>query len=119
MNIRPQNDAQKKVQSELNIAGALQQSANIESAKITKQDAKDKAEDEKAKRKEIREERNNIQERVKEAKTIFKEMCAAEILAWEEIDATCIGSPRSAKIKATLQAPLLGATHEAVAASRR
>jgi len=42
--------------------------------------------DKKAKRKEVREERNKIQE----VKKLLKEMCAAEILAWEEIDATSV-----------------------------
>ena len=46
--------------------------------------------DNKAKRKEVREERNKIQERIEEAKKVLKEMCAAEILAWEEIDATSV-----------------------------
>jgi len=62
-----------------------------------KQAAEDKAEDEKEKRKEIREERNKIQERIEEAKKLFKEMCAAEILAWEEIESTVVaqGVPKS------------------------
>jgi len=62
-----------------------------------KQATEDKAEDEKAKWKEVREERNKLQERIEEAKRLFKEMCAAEILAWEEIDATLVaqGVPKS------------------------
>ena len=55
-----------------------------------KQAAEDKAEDAKAKRKEIREEGNKIQERIEEARRLFKEMYAAEILAWEEIDAALV-----------------------------
>jgi len=53
--------------------------------------------DEKAKWKEVREERNKIQERIEETKRLFKEMCAAEILTWEEIDATMVaqGMPKS------------------------
>ena len=48
-------------------------------------------------RKQAEEERNKIQERIKEAKKRFKKMCAAEILAWEEIDATLVaqGVPKS------------------------
>jgi len=51
----------------------------------------------KTKGKEIREERKKIQERIEEAKKLFKEMCAAEIPAWEEIDATleAQGVPKS------------------------
>jgi len=56
--------------------------------------------DEKAKRKEVREERNKIQERIEEAKKLFKEMCAAEILAWEESDTTLVaqGVPKSKRL---------------------
>jgi len=58
---------------------------------------KQAADDEKIKQKEIREERNKIQERIEEARKLFKEMCAAEILAWEEIDAAleAQGVPKS------------------------
>ena len=58
---------------------------------------KQAADDEKIKQKEIREERNKIQERIEEARKLFKEMCAAEILVWEEIDATleAQGVPKS------------------------
>jgi len=62
-----------------------------------RQAAEDKAEDEKAKRKEIREERNRLQETKEETKKLFIEMCAAEILSWEEMNATLVaqGVPKS------------------------
>jgi len=65
-------------------AGASQQYANIECEAAKEPNLSD----EKAKRKEVREEGNILQERIEEAKKLFNEMCAAEILAWEEIDAT-------------------------------
>jgi len=76
-------------------AGALQQYANIESAKRAAKEPN--LSNEKAKRKEVREERNKIQERMEEAKKLLREMCAAEILAWEEIDAPMAaqGVPKS------------------------
>jgi len=59
-----------------------------------KQATEDNAED---KQKQIRGKRNNIEERIEEANELFKEMCAAEILAWEEINATLVaqGVPKS------------------------
>jgi len=59
------------------------------SQKQAAEDATYKAQDVK-KRKEIGEERNKIQEIIEEAKKLFKEMWAAEILAWEGIDATLV-----------------------------
>jgi len=94
-NNRPQNDAQKKVEGALDFnsrrIAAVCQYRECEAAK------EPNLSDEKAKRKEVREERNKIQERIEEAKKLLKGMCAAEILAWEEIDATMAaqGVPKS------------------------
>jgi len=77
----------------ISIAGASQQYANIESVKQQEPNLSD----EKAKQKEVREERNKVQERIEAAQKPFKEICAAETLAWEEIDMTLVaqGVPKS------------------------
>ena len=92
---RPQNDAQKKAEGALDFnsrrIAAVREYRECEAAN------EPNLSDKRAKWKEVREERNKLQERIEEAKKLFNEMCAAEILAWEEIDATLVaqGVPKS------------------------
>jgi len=92
---QPQNNAQKKVEGALDFnsrcVAAVREYRECEAAK------EPNLSDEKAKRKEVRDERNKIQERIEEVKKLFKEMCAAEILASEEINTTLVaqGVPKS------------------------
>jgi len=116
-NIRPHSDAQKRIKDALDFnsrrVSAVREYRECKAAK------EPNLSDKKAKRKEVGEEKNKIQERIEEAKKLPKEMCAAGFWHGRRSTRHRIGSPTGAKIKATLQAPLLESTHEAMAASRR
>jgi len=73
-------------------AGTSQQYANIKSAK--QQKSQTFLTRKQSGRKLGRRELAKIEERIEEAKKLFKEMCAAEILAWEEIDAARHWQPK-------------------------